>query len=315
MDIPVQELFAPPGASGRTLASYVERSGRVEAIWFPFTANPWLKVWTPTPSKPLLARPVFAPYNYPFSDNIPSQVAQLAAQIIAGNVAVTPLFTQAQYAVIAAGLLATLSADLWGWSKDLLLYVKPTTLRVTANGYAILTRRSEIQRVVYEFVEHYRSRLAAYQALGRYPMNGAIEIRVTGLDSLADVAVAAAGAPVLSALHPRPDHPEWDVAVWLDLLTLPGTPYANEFYTEIEAWIFANYAGSYAAVRPEWSKGWAYTSRGAWTDSTMLEATIPNAHRAGRASDDSWDWAVETLNRYDPQRVFSTAFLSRLLPP
>ena len=51
-DIPWQELFAAPGSPGRTYESFVEKSGRVEAIWFPFTQTPWLKVWTPTPVKP-----------------------------------------------------------------------------------------------------------------------------------------------------------------------------------------------------------------------------------------------------------------------
>jgi len=47
-DIPWQELFAAPGSPGRTYESFVEKSGRVEAIWFPFTQTPWLKIWTPT---------------------------------------------------------------------------------------------------------------------------------------------------------------------------------------------------------------------------------------------------------------------------
>lgn len=39
-DIPAAELFAAPGADGRTLASYLDESGRVEAIWFAFTEFP-----------------------------------------------------------------------------------------------------------------------------------------------------------------------------------------------------------------------------------------------------------------------------------
>jgi hypothetical protein len=50
-----------------------------------------------------------------------------------------------------AGLTATASTDLWGRSKNLMLYVKPTTLRETANGYAVHTSRASIQRVVSEF--------------------------------------------------------------------------------------------------------------------------------------------------------------------
>jgi FAD/FMN-containing dehydrogenase len=314
-DIPTTQLFAAPGSGApRTFASYVESAGRVEAIWFPFTTNPWLKVWSVKPTKPLLSRQVNSPYNYAFSDNVPLQLAELAGDIIAGNGALTPTFGQTQLSVVGAGLIATATWDIWGWSKNTLLYVRPTTLRVTANGYAILTRRADIQRVVHEFTTYYSARVAAYQAQGRYPMNGPVEIRVTGLDQQADVGVATAGPPTISAVRPRPDRPEWDVAVWLDILTIPGTPYANEFYREVEQWVFANYSGSYAAVRPEWSKGWGYTNTAPWADPTALGTTVPNAYRTGLPPTANWDTARAALNGFDPHRIFSNAFLDVLAP-
>jgi cholesterol oxidase-like protein len=51
-DIPANELFAPPASAGQTLASFLETSGRVQAIWYPFTDVPWLKVWTVSPRGP-----------------------------------------------------------------------------------------------------------------------------------------------------------------------------------------------------------------------------------------------------------------------
>ncbi|MBC8831419.1 FAD-linked oxidase, partial [Escherichia coli] len=73
--------------------------GRVEAIWFPFTSSPWLKVWTPTPSKPFLSRAVTQPYNYPFSDSISQSISDLVKRIvIGGEGALTPLFGQTQLA-------------------------------------------------------------------------------------------------------------------------------------------------------------------------------------------------------------------------
>lgn len=315
VNVPAAELFAAPGSgASRTFASYVESAGRIETIWFPFTSCPWLKVWSVSPVKPLLSRKVQSPYNYVFADNIPLLISDLADQIVTGAGVLTPLFGQAQYDLVAVGLLATAASDLWGWSKNLLLYVKPTTLRVTANGYAILTRRSDIQRVIHEFTTQYAQLRAVYQAQGLYPMNGPVEIRVTGLDQPAEVEVPSAGPPMLSAARPRPDHPEWDVVVWLDLLTLPGTPLANAFFREIEQWIFASYAGSYAAVRPEWSKGWGYTSTAAWSDPTVISTTIPDAYRAGQAAGDTWDAALAALNAFDPHRIFSNAFLDALLP-
>jgi FAD/FMN-containing dehydrogenase len=307
-------LFGAPGSSSQTFDNYVEESGRVETIWFPFTSEPWLKVWTVSPTQPLLSREVDAPYNYVFADVIPQTLSDLIKEILEGDVAVTPTFGQAELAIVTAGLVGTLTADIWGWAKDLLLYVKPSTLRVTANGYAVLTNRASIQQVISDFITYYESQVAVFQAAGNYPMNGPVEIRVTGLDNPGDVEIASAVSPQLSALRPRPDQPGWDVAVWFDILTMPGTPLSDAFYQGIETWMFANYTGSYAAVRPEWSKGWAYTNTAAWSDPTMLGTTIPNAITAGQASGDGWAAAVATLDSYDPYRVFSNAFLNGFMP-
>ncbi|XXY44886.1 cholesterol oxidase substrate-binding domain-containing protein [Sorangium sp. So ce269] len=312
VDIPATELFAGPGSgAARTFQSFIEAAGRAEVIWFPFTSHPWLKVWSVRPSKPLLSRHVLTPYNYPFSDNIPELVSDLADRIVSGEGALTPLFGQAGYDAAVVGLTATLGHDLWGKSKNLLLYVKPTTLTVTANGYAVVTSRANIQRVVSEFASVYQSKLDAYRSQGRFPINSPVEIRVTGLDDPSDVDVAGAEAPALSAVRRRPDHPEWDVAVWLDILTFPGTPDADAFYAEMESWIFSNYAGSYATVRPEWSKGWGYTEAGAWTSTTMLTSTIPLEFESGPSP--SWSFAIATLDRYDPHRIFTNPFLDALL--
>jgi FAD/FMN-containing dehydrogenase len=302
LSIPASELF---GASGpRSFDAFARGSGRVEAIWFPFTANPWLKVWSLRPNRPLTSRPTATPYNYPFADTVPKPVAELAGQLVSGQWYLAPAFGQAQYTAALAGLTATRSADLWGLSKNLLLYVKPTTLRMHANGYAVPTRRADIQRVVSAFVAFYSQQLQVYAAQGRYPINGPVEIRVTGLD----VPVNQALPPALSAIRRRADHPEWDVAVWLDLLTLPTTPDAGDFYRDIEQFIFA----TWPAARPEWSKGWAYTATGAWTDPGVITGTIPAAFRAG--PDPTWDSALATLDRHDPHRIFSNPFLDALLP-
>ena len=175
VNVPASALFGAPGSSSQTFDSYVEKSGRVETIWFPFTSEPWLKVWTVAPQKPLLSREVEAPYNYVFADVIPETLSELIKDILEGDVSVTPTFGQAELAIVAAGLLSTLTADIWGWAKDLLLYVKPSTLRVTANGYAVLTNRANIQQVIYDFITFYEAQVAAYQAQGNYPMNGPVE--------------------------------------------------------------------------------------------------------------------------------------------
>ena len=310
------ELFAAPGSgsTGKTFSDFLDESGRVETILFPFTDNPWLKVWTITPEKPFWSREVSAPFNYPFSDNIPKEVSQLVAQITTGAGWLTPAFGAAQGLAVDAGLTTNLAWDLWGWSKDLLLYIRPTTLRVTANGYAVSCRRADVQRVISEFHAKYIELQQTYRDRGDYPMNSAVEIRVCGLDRPEHCMVPGAQVPLLSALRPWPAQPEWDTAVWFDILSIPGTPTANDYYAELEQWIYTNYVGDYAGVRVEWSKGWGYTPAGAWTNQDVIGARIPASFTQGMAADASFRIAVDILDRLDPARIFSTPFLDRLMP-
>ena len=207
----------------------------------------------------------------------------------------------------------TLGYDLWGWSKDLLLYIKPSTLRVTANGYAVLTRRRDVQRVINEFYLQYQTMVAAYRANGHYPMNGPVEIRVSGLDQPGESIVPGAQVPSLSAIRPRPDQPEWDTAIWLDILSLPGTPQANAFYHEFEAWLFDHFSGDYASLRVEWSKGWGQPRRrlGRADGGRPVGGAVATP---GLVADNDWDSAVRQLNEADPHRLFSSPLLDRLMP-
>jgi FAD/FMN-containing dehydrogenase len=71
VDVSVSDLFAPPATAGASsFASYAASAGRVEAIWFPFTQTPWLKVWSVAPGKPLLSAP---------PSRLPSALARPAA--------------------------------------------------------------------------------------------------------------------------------------------------------------------------------------------------------------------------------------------
>jgi FAD/FMN-containing dehydrogenase len=311
-DVPADELFAPPGASGRTFASFLEESGRVEAILYPFTDTPWLKVWTVSAERPAGSRGVTKPYNYPFSDTLTDAEQKEVRQRILSDPSEAVALGQESYADTVAGLASEKSRDIWGAAKDVFLYVRPATLRVTANGYAILTRRRDVQRVISEFVARYREVVAGYRAQGLYPLNMPLEIRVTGLDHPRDVGVDGAQRALLSALAPRADHPGWDVAVWLDILSFPGTPAADQAYRDIERFVFANYRPPYATVRPEWSKGWAYTERGAWTDQQMIR-TIPRSFRGARRKHETWNAAVRTLDRLDPHGVYTSPLLRSLL--
>ena len=249
-DIPAEELYGAPGAGGRSFSSFLDTSGRAEAIQFPFTDRPWFKTWTVSPHKAAASRETNQPFNYTFSDLIPKEGSDLIRRILSGDSSVTPEFGQVEYAASVAGLAATNAGDLWGWSKNLQLYIKPTTLRVTVNGYAIICRREDVQRVLHDFYRKYTSLMTSYRAAGRYPINGPLEIRMSGLDHATDAGAPASSIPTLSALHPRKDHPEWDTAVWVDVMTVPGTPHADDFYRDLERWMFRHFTGS-TMVRTE----------------------------------------------------------------
>jgi FAD/FMN-containing dehydrogenase len=312
-DVSASTLFAPPAQAGNnSFASYVDNAGRIEAIWFPFTGNPWIKVWTIAPSKPFWSSQVTGPYNYSFTYGITSAENTFFGQVVQGITSGTPGYEESAIALVGSGLIATGTWDIWGQSQNVLRYVKPDTARIVEAGFAILTSRNSIQQVVSDFYAQYTSLLTSFQNNGQFPMNGPVEIRVTGLDHPAEVNTQGAQEPTLSSVRPRPDHPEWDVVVWLDMGTLPVTPGYSQFYAEMEAWIWSHYTGSYATVRPEWSKAWACTSTAPWTNASTLASTIPAAVSAGQASDDGWTTATAILSRYDPDKVFSSPFLDTL---
>jgi hypothetical protein len=103
----------------------------------------------------------------------------------------------------------------------------------------------------------------------------------------------------------------WDVALWLDVLTLPGTPGANQFYQDLEEWLLQRFTGSAGRVLPEWSKGWAYTAAGGWTNQPFINH-VRQSFTTGRGPTDTWDWQVATLQKYDRSNLFSNPFLDAL---
>ncbi|MDH6284350.1 FAD/FMN-containing dehydrogenase [Prescottella agglutinans] len=314
LDIPWQEMFAPAGSPGRTYESYVEKSGRVEAIWFPFTDKPWLKVWTPTPVKPAQSREVFGPYNYFFTDTIPEYVTTPLGKVMEGLQAATPEFGAAQLAAVQAGIPLTNTGDLWGWSKDVLFYLRHTTLRVVAGGGVVLTKRSNIQRAINEVTTWHNNRMTELAAQGKYPVNCAFEVRMCSVDDQSEVLVESAGPPNLSAVRPRPDHPEWDTCIWMNVTTLPGTAGAAEYLRELERFMVQNFSGDYATFRSEWAKGWAFTSQGGYRDDEWLNQIIPAAFTTGIPASGNWAAARASLNAHDPHRIFANSFHDRLLP-
>ncbi len=313
MDIPWQEMFAPTGSPGRTYERFAEESGRVEAIWFPFTDKPWLKIWSPTPVKPPESREVFGPYNYFFTDNLPEPLTDLLGQVAGGIQAATPAFGVGQLAAVQPGSRSP----------------TPTTCGLV-QGRAVLSaahhdaghrrwrcgrhRAREHPAVVNEFTTWHNSRMSELAAQGKYPINGPFEVRMCKVDDDAEVLVESAGPPNLSAVRPRPDHPEWDTCIWMNVVTLPGTPGAAEYFREMERWMAQHYSGDYATFRSEWAKGWGFTDQGGYRDDEWLGQTLPAAYTTGIPASGNFAAARASLNAHDPHRVFANSFHDRLLP-
>lgn len=318
-DISASTLFQAPGSGGaptNSMIDFLNKSGRVEAIWYPFSDNPWLKVWTNSPTSPSSSRKVNEPYNYPFSDNLPVEATDLIKKIIEGASFLTPVWGRLMASITSMGLDLGNSRDLWGPSKDTLLYIKDSTLRVTANGYAVQTKKEDAQQVIHLFTTKFTQMLNAYASKLKFPVNSPLEIRITALDDPAKVAVdsgVTAQSPVISSLSYDnvAIQNKWDVAVWLDVLTLPGTPSSNDFYTELEQWMLTTYTGSFARVHPEWSKGWAYTNQGAWQNPTVFE-NIRTSFTTGRSAGDNWDFEAQTLQKYDSHNLFRNSLIDAL---
>lgn len=335
-DLAATTIFAQPTpaqpAPPNSFADFLNSAGRVEIIWFPFSTNPWLHIWTVAPEKPPSSIAVSAPYNYPFADHVPTVLQNFITSILNGVPDVTPLFGQMAAQVTANGLdgkgalgnagAYPVSRDIWGPSKNSLLYIQDTTLRVTANGYAIHLRKADLQQALFDITQQYQMMLANFAAMEpkQYPINSALEVRVTGLDDPSEVRTppgAKAESPILSALglDATDRHNSWDIALWFDVLTIPGTPHANAFYAGFEHWLLTRFSGSAGRVMPEWSKGWAYTADGgAWTDADFLKH-VRKTLTEGRAPDDNWEFALATLAKYDKSRLFSSPLLDALFQP
>jgi hypothetical protein len=318
MDIDKSVLFAAPTGptpTPKSCADFLDKSGRIEIIWFPFTDCPWLKVWTVAPTQPEGSKLVTGPNNYTFSDNLPDWVTALVKGLttIPG---LTVEFGKAMEKITRFGLELTGTKDLWGASKNTLFYVKDTTLRVTANGYAVLMNRANIQQAIADFTTHFSTLLEQYRnngLFGQFPVNAPLEIRITGLDAPNEVP-GMAGRPVISSLATDAETEQhgWDVALWLDVLTLPGTAHAEAFYTDLEVWMVQHFQSPKAKVVPEWSKGWAYTPQhGPWSSDAFL-AMIRKGFTQGRATDDNWDWELATLAQYDAHGLFFSPFTKQL---
>jgi hypothetical protein len=374
MDISWQEMFPattdPAQPAEKSMAWYLRNCGRAEAIWFPFTDNPWLKVWTVTgPEMPKGSRKVDNACNYPFSDDlgdnitkffrsfvgadadekdhlikeildaeeqrlgdkeqlkenksagrqllkwiddVTTEIADSTVEVIGGP-KMTPLINKLVWARCAAGLMTTDSDDIWGPSKNTLIYVKDSTLRVTANGYAVMTNVDHVQQCMYAFTQLYKKLLDKYAAEDKYPIACPLEIRVTGVDDPTPIGgdKMDAETPPLSALSYDAEAKQnnWNVALWLDVLSIPGAAFSNEFYVEMEDELMKDpiFNGVNGRIRPEWSKGWGYSKDGPWRSEKFRMHT--------RKTMPAWDETIGALNKHDKNGLFTNPWMKDFFVP
>jgi Cholesterol oxidase, substrate-binding/FAD binding domain len=324
-DIAMPTLFAPPSSAGAdSYASLIDQYGPTEVIWFPFVQDSaWIKTWQAVPVQPSSSREVTAPYNYPFSDNTPLLQADETSAFLRTTPSSVPGFNALAASATkselspSTGDAQTQMYDLWGSAYCLTFYVKDTSLRVTTAAWGLVMHRSNIQRAVSEFYNYLTATLSNLASQNEFPYVGPVEIRAQGLDRASEVLVPDAVEPYLSGARPVPDHPEYDVILWFAVNNNVDQGGAASFNHNLEQWFLLNYS-SYAVVRPEWTKTYAFTTTGAygggWTNKALLTEIYPETFRYGYPFYANWDSAVATLNFNDPNRVFTNPFLDTLMP-
>jgi FAD/FMN-containing dehydrogenase len=307
----MNEVMAPPTTTSlpeNALASLLDAHGRVEVIWFPYEPLAWVQCNTLQPKK--TGTQVPGPYNYGWMNWITRTESDLLRAWFAENPGDVPDFMAAE----AGDALWNMSGKvLNGTARDLEIYLTDSTLRMTAYGYVLQLPRSQVQAAANAFYVQLQSLFASYQSKGQYPINGAVEIRCTTIDRQADLHVAGARPPALAATHSvDANDPTLDTVLWVDVLTFPEAPGSAQFFTDLEKWMIKTWgAGNPGRLRPEWSKGWAYTAAGPWTNTPLIKDWIPSVYN--NATDTlTFDWAKQTLAKYDTADIFTNPFLDTL---
>ncbi|MCG8315546.1 MAG: FAD-binding protein [Pseudomonadales bacterium] len=323
-DLLVSELLAyPEDANENSFISLSDEFGTVDVLFYPF--NPaktaWVKTWTVTPEKPENSREVTGPYNFSTGDIPPWTADVLSSGLRTFPALVVPAYNK-QSGTAIADLLTnedpdTKINDLWGSAYCSTLYVTPLTPRKTVAAWGVIVSRENVQRALAEFYSYFEELIAEFKAKRKYPYTGPVELRAHGLDRPEDVLIPNAVEPTFSGARPHPDHPEKDTVIWYAINNNVDQPEAAEFNARLEQFFLTNYQ-DYGIVRPEWTKGYAYSADGqfggAWTNDEILLEQFPATWRDGYSVDNNWDTGVAQLNAMDPHRIFTNDHLDRLFP-
>lgn len=302
--------FEAPAAtqSAESVQTFVETYGRVEVLYFPYTNNAWVKTWKQVPA--FTQNPVTSPYPLKFANDITQPLSDIVQGLFRDFKDATPLLMGVFLDISRTAPHGKEGYVMSGLAKDLLLYVETNTLRITCVGYAIQIKRADIQKTVNTFFNYFNPHLKVFnQTFGFYPVNAPVEIRFTGLDDPALLNIPGAEPPLLSAASPMSGDPDVDTVFWIDILSMPLTAGMAQFFIDLETFIHVTWPG---AARPEWSKGWAFsTANIAWDPtSVVITKRIPDAYSYNNAM----ARAQQTLDSYDQGSIYYSPLLQKLMP-
>jgi hypothetical protein len=310
---PMQELMASPSSpptSGQTFSSLLDAHGRVELIWFPYQGNGWAQCNTRYATMPSNGTPTTGPYNFPWMNGIFKGESDWLKSILVEHPALIPVILEFEYLDAHTEMI---DAVFNGTARNLEIYLTDDTLRMTMFGYALQLPRREVQQAVSDFYSQVNY-LLSHNSESPHPINGAVEIRCTTIDRQADLGVTGAKPPALAVTHAIDN--SVDTVLWVDVVTFPNTKGSNELFVDLENWMMKTWPAAKppGRLRPEWSKGFAYTADGGpWTNDPLIEHWIPSVY--DRASDGlTFDWAAKTLAKYDSANIFWNDFLELLFP-
>ena len=309
----VAELFASPSGGELPAQAYsnlVDAYGRDEVLWFPFTDRGFVQCAELQSSK--IEPQVPGPYNYSWMNDVTPLKSDLIAAALHADPKITPGFGETE---LACAQVTLTDKVLNGTARDLELYLKDTTLRVTLSGWALQIRRADVQAVASQFFQQLTSAMDTARAGGKYPVNAATEIRCTTLDRQDALGVTGAVPPTLAATHSvAPDDPTLDTVIWFNIAVVPRTLEAYQFLTDLEGWMIDTWgADQPVRFRPEWSKAWAWSIDGPWTNNARI-AAFRATYNQTTEGPLTFESAAATLASYDKANLFTNPFLQTLFP-
>lgn len=299
------ETFGADPTHPSSLQFLLKKYGRVEAIWFPFTDRPWVKWWRVLDSAP--THPVRGPYNYPWMNNVPLWASKALAAGLRCCPCFTPMFSRGNIRMFQC--FAPPSKILTGTSRDLLLYYEEDALRFTAAGFGFQITSDQVQSVCNTFWKKYAAMLEAYRARRSFPINQPTEIRLTTTDRTTDLPPGSR-PPALSIC--RQGNASADTILWIQCFTMAmKDTYA--FFEELETFYIETFGPQASGIlRPEWSKGWAFTSKGPGTNLNVIRNVIPRLFN--QPDPNLWERATKTFEKHDAARIYTDPLLDALFP-